>query len=42
MGCLFTCFRIRDNNNKRHLGKTTAATTTAAVPSRHNKRNVCN
>ncbi|XP_045824882.1 protein JASON isoform X1 [Trifolium pratense] len=46
MGCLFTCFRIRDgdNNNKRHHRKTTATSTTtttaaAAVPSRHNKRN---
>ncbi|GAU32905.1 hypothetical protein TSUD_152650 [Trifolium subterraneum] len=40
MGCLFTCFRIRDNNNtKRHLPKTTVSATSAAVPSRHNKRN---
>ncbi|KAL5077648.1 hypothetical protein RYX36_016632 [Vicia faba] len=37
MGCLFTCFRVRDNN-KRHLPKTSAATA-VAVASRHNKAN---
>ncbi|KAL5052652.1 hypothetical protein RYX36_033334 [Vicia faba] len=37
MGCLFTCFRVRDNN-KRHLPKTSAATA-VDVASRHNKAN---
>lgn len=36
MGCLFTCFRVRDN--KRNLPKTAAAA--VAVSSRHNKANV--
>ncbi|CAK8565472.1 unnamed protein product [Lathyrus sativus] len=35
MGCLFTCFRVRDN--KRNLPKT--SDTAVAVPSRHNKAN---
>lgn len=34
MGCLFTCFRVRDN--KRHHAKSAAAS--AAVPSRHHNK----
>ncbi|XP_058788273.1 protein JASON-like [Vicia villosa] len=38
MGCLFTCFRVRDNS-KRRLPKTTAASAAVDVASRHNKAN---